>query len=236
MRKIILSICLALISVCPIFSQDFHIGLSAGIAFPRMELAKSQLKGVHGSLPFEAKITDNFPAWIEYKAEFYSDFDYFEFGAYFARNTTGGRISSKDFSGSYSFDQHMLYVVFGPALKLRVIEFYKTRIFFSLGGGPEFLKTDILEEIELYANNKKKTYLKIRDEHLGLHLSLGLSADYKLSDRFLASLYLNYYFSSYYNPKKIYHSYRYNEIRIKPQWNGARTGLTIFYTFPKKID
>ena len=236
MRKIMLSISLALLSVCPIFSQDFHIGLSAGIAFPRMELAKYQLKGVHASLPFEAKITDNFPAWIEYKAEFYHDFDYFEIGLYFAKNTTGGRISSKDFSGNYSFDQHMSCVVFGPALKLRVIEFYKTRIFFSLGVGAEFLKTDILEEIELYANNKKITYLKVRNLMQGIHASLGLSADYKLSDRFSASLYLNYYISSYHDQKTRYYTFKHNEIRIKPQWNGARSGLTIFYTFPKKFD
>ena len=240
MRKIILLVCFGLLLNAPVFCQNIHIGVSSGIAFPTLESAKSQLTGIQKSLPFEAKITDNFPAWIEYKAEFYVDYDNIQFGFYIVKSSTGGRISSKDFSANYSFDEHMSCIAFGPVVKILVIEFNKTRVFLSAGGGPELLNTNILEKIELNANNQTKTYLNVQDKKQGFHGNLGFSADYKFSSWFSASIYLNYYFSSFNVDKTTYNTV-YTSINgqgfiINPKWNGPRTGLSVFFTIPKKVD
>ncbi|MCD6659179.1 MAG: hypothetical protein LT105_03365, partial [Lentimicrobium sp.] len=68
MRKIALLICTVL-SVLFANAQDLHLGFSAGLAFANMEGARSSLENKLHSLPYQAGITDNFPAWFEYKAE-----------------------------------------------------------------------------------------------------------------------------------------------------------------------
>lgn len=239
MRKIILSICVSIHLIFPALAQDINIGLSAGFAFPMMEFAKSQLKYTQKSLPFDAKITDNFPAWFEYKTDVYADYHDFMFGFYILQSATGGRVSSKDFSANYAFDVNMQLIAFGPNVKLLLKEINKTRVFLCISGGPELLRTDVLEEFELYANNQKISYLNVRDKQQGYHAILGFTGEIRFSRRVSASIYTNYYFSSYRFPKEtrtVYFSFNNRIFYIFPKWNGIRSGLSVFLTIPEKVD
>lgn len=235
MKKIFLSVYVGLILIITASGQDLNFGVSVGLAFPTMKSAKSQFVYIQKSLPFEAEITDNFPAWIEYKAEFNADYDAFMIGFYILGSTTGGRISSKDYSANYVFDMNMRNVAFGLNIKMPIKKSNKTRLFFCLGGGPEVLNTDVLEEIELYSDNRKISYLNVQEKNQGFHAIFGLTAEIRFTNRISASIYTNYYFSSYRFPETTYYTFTTNKFMIFPKWNGFRSGLSVFYTIPEKI-
>jgi hypothetical protein len=236
MRKITLLAVITLSSILFVNSQNINIGLSAGVSFPKMQSSRSQMEGKLKVLPFEAKITDNFPAWIEYKAEYYRDFDDYMLGFYIVRNSTGGRISSKDFSANYHFDVKMRNNVLGFNTKLLLDEYKQTRFFFCIGGGIEHLKTDLYEAMELLGNNKKVVYLDASKKKESFHAIFGLTTEVKLSKKIMASAYFHYYFSSTRKEIASYNtSFDYN-YHLSPKWNGLRSGLSVFFIFPDKKD
>jgi len=226
MRKITLLICTALLSVLFANAQDLNVGLSSGIAFTDMKGAKAGLKSHQKSLLFETKVTDNFPAWFENKIEVNADFDRVIYGFYIVRNTTGGRISSQDFSANYFYNVSMRNVAFGINIKLLFKEVKKTRFFLSFGGGMENLRTDIKEELKLYSNNLTAINKDYGFYNNGIHGIMGFTAERKITNNISASAYLLHYFAPHYMKADIYIG----------NWKGFRTGLTFCLIVPEKIE
>ncbi len=227
MRKKILLIFTTILSVLFANAQDLHVGLSAGIAFPEMGKARTGLESQLKSLAFEAKITDDFPAWFEYKAEVSADFDKVMFGIYFIRSTTGGRISSRDFSANYFYNIKMRNVAFGFNTKLLIEELHKTRFFISIGAGVQNLNSKINEELLLYSNNKNVVYKNLTLEGQGFHAIVGFHSEKKITNNISVAAYLNYYFSPAYTRPSNYNS---------GNWKGFRTGLTFCLIIPEKME
>jgi hypothetical protein len=227
MRKVILLVCVTILSALLANAQDLNVGISAGIAFPEMKGARSSLTNKLNSLPFEAGITDNFPAWFEYKAEVSADFDKVMFGIYLIRSTAGGRISSRDFSANYFYNIKMRNVAFGFSTKLLIDELHKTRLFISIGAGAQNLNSNINEELLLYSNNKKVVYKNSKREDHGFHAIVGFNAEKKITNNISVATYLNYYLSPAYTRSSNYYS---------GNWKGFRTGLTFCLIIPEKIE
>lgn len=227
MRKITLLICTVILSVLLANAQDLNVGISAGIAFPEMKKARSGLESHQKSLPFETRVTDNFPAWFEYKIEVNADFDRVMFGIYFIRSTTGGRISSRDFSANYFYNVENRNVAFGFSTKLLIEELHQTRLFIILGAGVQHLNSNINEELLLYSNNKKVVYKNLKIDVQGFHTIVGLNAEKKITNNISVAAYLNYYFSPAYTRSSDYYS---------GDWKGFRTGLTLCLIIPENIE
>ena len=86
-------------------AQKFELAASIGMGTYSMKDLKQINKNALEILPFEAQITNEFPPWIQYRASVvYNLHDKYKFGIVYIHNSTGSRISSKDYSGEYSFD------------------------------------------------------------------------------------------------------------------------------------
>ena len=224
MRKIALLICTVL-SVLFANAQDLHLGFSAGLAFANMEGARSSLENKLHSLPYQAGITDNFPAWFEYKAEMSADFDMVMFGVYYMRSSTGGRISAKDYSANYFYNVEMINNAFGFSTKLLFEEINKTRFFVTLGIGQQHLKSIINEEMYLYSSNRKLILKKGETEGQSLHAIMGLFVEKRLTTNISVAAYVNFYTSPGYTESG-YHA---------ANWRGFRSGLTFCIIVPESI-
>ncbi len=206
-------------------AQDLHLGFSAGLAFANMEGARSSLENKLHSLPYQAGITDNFPAWFEYKAEMSADFDMVMFGVYYMRSSTGGRISAKDYSANYFYNVEMINNAFGFSTKLLFDEINKTRFFVTLGIGQQHLKSIINEEMYLYSTKRKTILKKDETEGQSIHALAGLFVEKRLTTNISVAAYVNYYFSPFYTES----GYR------AANWKGFRSGLTFCIIVPESI-
>lgn len=224
MRKIALLICTVL-SVLFANAQDLHLGFSAGLAFANMEGARSSLENKLHSLPYQAGITDNFPAWFEYKAEMSADFDMVMFGVYYMRSSTGGRISAKDYSANYFYNVEMINNAFGFSTKFLFEEINKTRFFVTLGIGQQHLKSIINEEMYLYSSNRKLILKKGETEGQSLHAIMGLFVEKRLTTNISVAAYVNFYTSPGYTESG-YHA---------ANWKGFRSGLAFCIIVPESI-
>lgn len=224
MRKIALLICTVL-SVLFANAQDLHLGFSAGLAFANMEGARSSLENKLHSLQYQAGITDNFPAWFEYKAEMSADFDMVMFGVYYMRSSTGGRISAKDYSANYFYNVEMINNAFGFSTKLLFEEINKTRFFVTLGIGQQHLKSIINEEMYLYSSNRKLILKKGETEGQSLHAIMGLFVEKRLTTNISVAAYVNFYTSPGYTESGY----------DAANWRGFRSGLTFCIIVPESI-
>ena len=81
-------------------AQDIKFCFQTGYGFYNM----SSLKRNTRYLPFDTKTVSNYPAYQYYKPMIKLVTRNFEFGVVYLFQTTGSRISSKDYSGEYRYD------------------------------------------------------------------------------------------------------------------------------------
>ncbi|AYB33965.1 hypothetical protein [Chryseolinea soli] len=131
---------LFLIVVCftlDLKAQNFAAGFSVGYAgFALRDVKDSQARVVqdlkYGSPYLDAQITQSFPSYINYSANFLWTPDKFYVGVVFGHTSTSGRISYGDYSGALTLDQliRMNYAGVQGAVRLHTIG--KTDIFFGV--------------------------------------------------------------------------------------------------------
>lgn len=105
---------------CALFSQDLKIEFNPGIGTYSMEGLKAVNNSIMESLPFKAKLTNNFPPFVYYKMALISDLNsLFSFGLVGVVSSTGSRINVKDYSGEYRFDQKVSLLSPGATVRLK---------------------------------------------------------------------------------------------------------------------
>ena len=85
-------------------AQNIKLGLQTGYGFYNMSSLKDVSKNALNQLPFEAKIVSDYPPYFYYQPTIRFSKNNFEYGITYLFQTTGSRISSKDYSGEYRFD------------------------------------------------------------------------------------------------------------------------------------
>lgn len=88
------------------------------------------------NLPFEAKITNNFPMNMVYKVFYHHSFNHnFGIGIKYSFSSTGSIISREDYSGSYYFKNQVYYTSPGFVFDYCIFSFpkYKILIYDELG-------------------------------------------------------------------------------------------------------
>jgi hypothetical protein len=100
-------------------SQDVAFELDYGFGQYAMKDLKSFNEGILGTLPVEAKVTDDFPVTSYWKAEIlpYS-YKFLSLGLTGVYNTTGSRINYVDYSGEYKLDQVLSSHGFGLIIRI----------------------------------------------------------------------------------------------------------------------
>jgi hypothetical protein len=171
-----------------VYSQKLNIGVGSGLGSYNM----SDLKLVNQenliSLPFNAKVTDNFPMYWNYNASLlYSFRKWVGVGINGSFQSTGSRTSRTDYSGEYFFDARIHSV--SPGIIIEI--FYpagKPEFYFRNEAGIEFTKLTLSQFIKVGTFTQTDSYSFSADNFYYypslavtyplLFLRIGLSAGY----------------------------------------------------------
>lgn len=87
-------------------AQKFEVGFTAGYSTFSMKSMSDGLELYRESLAFDAQVMADYPSWISFGGYGTMAFTFgYSVGLEYTFNSTGGRISSADYSGSYQFNQ-----------------------------------------------------------------------------------------------------------------------------------
>jgi len=104
MRRFVLFIYLSFVTFNHILSQEVKIGIETGIGTYSMSDLKKINSEVQKIYPFDTKIVSDFPPYFYYQPVLSIKSGKISFGFVYSYQSTGSRISAKDYSGEYLFD------------------------------------------------------------------------------------------------------------------------------------
>lgn len=104
MKSFILLIFFTLITLPSLSANDFKFYVSPGLGFYDMSQLKDYNSFIRATLPFETKQMSNFPPFWNFTAgvHLFSEQMKYGYGINYSFESTGSRISRKDYSGEYS--------------------------------------------------------------------------------------------------------------------------------------
>lgn len=91
-------------------AQGIRITVTAGAGTYRMQSMKTFIEKVNESLPFSPEVVDEFPPYWWYSADASIIYGDFTWGLTINYNSTGSRVSLKDYSGEYLSDRKLIAV------------------------------------------------------------------------------------------------------------------------------
>jgi hypothetical protein len=103
MKKVLVSLMLVLFPIL-LWSQELKIGFQYGLEGNNMSDLKDLNKSIISSVPFDTKLVSDFPGYWYYQPALKLAFKKFGIGLSYSYNSTGSRISGKDYSGEFRFD------------------------------------------------------------------------------------------------------------------------------------
>lgn len=233
MKKYLICIFLAL--ALNSFSQKTDGGIQVGVGFFNMEEFKAINEAALKYLPFEAKITDNFPPNIVYKGYYHHLYkNNFGYGVKISFSSTGSLISREDYSGSYYFKNQVHYFSPGLIFDYCIYTFPKLKILLYNEIGYEFSYGKIHENLTVSGQTQENEY---EYRSVNIFTEPGCRLMYSYSKLINVGLYVGYLFDTHSAIKPI-------ETAISPKefydvssgessvnWSGIRFGVSISYTF-----
>lgn len=210
------------------YSQDFKLSIQSGIGTYQMNDLKRMNRVLYSSLPFKAKMISNYPAYLYYKPGIGFSFNRLSVGINTSLNSSGSRISSKDYSGVYLYDTRIS--CFAPGLYvdfqlLSLLKKYKVSI--TSEGGAIFSKfryTENLTVNEQELANSDYSYKAINyfvepglkvEAPLISFLDLGINTGYVVQ---IGGESLNSRF--------------YGSANMRTDWSGLRLGVSLIVKAP----
>jgi hypothetical protein len=206
-----------------IYSQNFRVEYIPGLGLYSMKDLKNINTELLKQLPFKAALTDNFPPYFYHKVACVFEVDsLISAGIIGAFYTTGSRISRKDYSGEYKFDQTIFSYV--PGLTIR-FKNYSFKLKFEEYNNLcySFTQLDLLEQIQIDGDsNTEKSSIKSQffEIESGVNISYNLyeKFDIGLSFSYLIDIKSDFGIIKNYNPNLA-------------GWTGFKFGLYTSYRF-----
>ena len=216
------------------YSQKFGIGLQTGIGTYRMSGLEDLNTYVIRNMPFDTRLVSDFPAYWYYRPSISFKFDQFSIGLLSTFQSTGSRVSAKDYSGEYRFD--LKVKSHNPGIYAEVELFDKNNLHLTLSyiAGLSFSKLTmeehsiILDQQQVNDKYKFKALNYFVEPGLNFYyqfyfLTLGINAGY-----FFQIGKQEYYTNDNKNAKLANPQ---ANAPIKPDWNGFRVGASVRYSF-----
>jgi len=236
MRKTLYIAILMLIVFNQLYSQEFKIGYQQGIGKYSMSGLKDINKGIQPDLPFETEIVSDFPVYWYYRPSVSLKFKELEIGLVYSFQSTGSRISAKDYSGEYRFDMKVKSHNPGIFIGFDFIERNKMSYAVYSALGVTFSNLNMNEY--LYVQETIVLNDDIKFKGLNYYLESGISLCYPV--KFIDfAIYLWYCFpfgdQAFYtqNNKDYVLIDPVSSESVKPDWGGFRIGLSAYFTFKK---
>jgi hypothetical protein len=237
MQKIIRLTILSLLIANQVNSQTFNMGIQTGIGSYSMLGLKDLNKTVIPNLSFKAKLVSDFPPYFYYRPEFMIRYNNLNIGLVYSFQSTGSRISSKDYSGVYHFD--MIVNSHTPGFKFDVDFTTEKRFRISLYSilGVSFSNLKISEYFRV--SDSVLIDNSIRFKSMNYFLEPGLTYKYPYKS-FVFGINVGYlipfgneaFYTNNNKNNKLYNES--NREFIKPDWNGFRLGISVTFNFISK--
>lgn len=231
-KKFTIALTLILILSPALSGQTFRASFTTGVGTYRMQNLKTYLEIVNESLPFSPEIVDAFPPYLWYAASFSVRLGDFQAGVTANYNSTGSRVSLKDYSGEYLSDRKLR--AFSPGL-FTGYQFPPLTDALSLKASAELgmiFSTMEVDESLIVGDITIDDY----DASFGafnlyagpsLRLAYDIMPDISLD---LNAGYIIQFDGGYFKPKD-QDSYTGN-YKMRPDWTGLRCGLSVTVDFP----
>lgn len=138
-------------------AQTHCIGIGIGYGSANMEDLKAINENVSNQIIFEHGTTSSFPWWWTFSAQYRLMLGKrLSTGVNYYYNSSGSRISAKDYSGEYHFDQIIVGHSIGTGLYFRMNPLAKSALVLGLEGGGTYSELRIEEEIIIVDSGSSK--------------------------------------------------------------------------------
>lgn len=222
-----------------LFGQSFKFELQPGIGFYSMNDLKDINDDVSQEIPFNTKLVSDFPAYWYLRPTFSLQFKKFSLGLNYSFQSTGSRVSAKDYSGEYRFDMKVnssspgIYseVLLGTLNKIRFNLYSVLGVSFSKLSLNEYLI--VLDQIitdDIYRYKAQSYYIEpgFNLTYPVQFLNAGLYAGYLIQFGKQA------FYSDDNKDNKLYAQR--SRDPIKPDWKGLRIGISVYYNLSRKTN
>jgi hypothetical protein len=220
--------------------QEVKFAFQTGLGTYSMDGLKNLNCGITDQLQFDSKTVSDFPAYFYFRPSIVFNFKNLGIGLINTFQSTGSRVSAKDYSGEYHYDMKVHSNTPGIYFEYKIANEKMYSICFYSIMGVAFSKLETLNYLNVFNSllTNEKTNYKAQNLYLeqGIncihsfnYLSVGINLGYLLQ-------FENEAFYTGGDKKNTLYDSVY-QVSIKPNWNGIRAGLVISYSFirPGKI-
>jgi hypothetical protein len=234
MKSFFLLIILIFLSNNILLPQEVKIGFETGIGKFSMFDLKDMNTAIPELLPFDAKTVSDFPPFLYYEPKIIVKLGIFGAGLTYSFQSTGSRVSSKDYSGEYRFDMKVksnspgIYFEFDLLSPGKSdLSFYTTlkRNYSRLRINEYFnvLDSVLTDDISKFSAKNYSIEPGILFNRSFGFLIIGINAGYSVSFGKKDKQYF-----SMIKDENIILSNPVTQVPIKPDWSGFRFGLSLF--------
>ena len=230
MKKKYLVTTLLIFTIACGYSQEFGIGFQIGLGTYSMSELRYLNSYIDKNLPIKTKLVSDFPAYMYLRPHILWNFEKYGIGFSSIFQSTGSRVSAKDYSGEYRFDIKVKSHNPGIFVESALFIQEKTKLTFSSIAGISLSKLKMEEYVVVY--NEILSNDKTNFKALNYYFEPGLNFYYKIyfmtvgiNAGYFLQLGKQAYYTNYNKNHKLINPQNYNP--IKPDWNGFRLGLSI---------
>lgn len=219
-------------------AQSIKISIQTGYGFYNMSTFKNITEDVCQNVPFESKIMSNYPPYNYYQPMLILTKNRFDIGLLYIYQTTGSRISSKDYSGEYLFESKINGHNPGVILGYKIKEYKRIDVGLSLHAGISFNTLKFIEYFQIGNEVINDDVSSFTEYNFYFRPNMNFSYT---RNRFSGNLSIGY-FKEIFRNKYTLVGARENYIAVNKNfgesdvWDGFRFGLTISYFILKSTD
>jgi hypothetical protein len=237
MKKVLVSLMLVSFPVF-LWSQELKIGFQSGFEGNSMFELKDLNTSIMSTIPFDTKVVSDFPGYMYYQPSISLAFKRFGIGLNFSNNSTGSRVSGKDYSGEFRFDLRLRKN--SPGLFIEYYLFTERDMGFRLlcEGEGGFMFSSLHLEQNLIANSSTLLNDSYDFKAKNYFFQPGLKAVYRLNSfefEINAAYLLQFGDGTFYNESdsKLMLLNSKTGAPVKPEWSGFKIGVGINFVLIK---
>ncbi len=236
MYRLLPAILLLAIMGQPVFSQNLVLGASSGVGSYSMADLKSLNDAIKPS--FDCQLVSDFPPYLYYQLSFFLDEEEYSFGLFYTFQSTGSRISARDYSGEYYLDMQVQSNNVGFYAAMNLLQKSKCQLSVYAKPGIAFSNLDIREHFTLLDTVLVDGNAGFRATSFFLEPGIGFS--YRVIPSLGIGINAGYFLQvggqNFHLPGEKDYVLGIPDTgkEVKPNWSGYRVGISLIYNIKQK--